>query len=109
MGPEKNKDKKQSKDYQFRQNKKMNKENIRHAKSKKESFLYDEDDMTNILPSGDFDRKEPSKEEIKPLLKEVKTSDKEDNLGYLGDDNVDEEEYEQFDASYFEQQAYVKR
>ncbi len=114
MGPERNnKEKRESKDYQYRQNKKINKVNMKHEKSKKESFLYDEDNITNILPSGDFDRKEPIKKndeevQIKPIDKEVKLDDK-DALGYLGDDNLDEEEYEEFDDSYFEQKAYVKR
>ena len=114
MGPERNnKEKRESKNYQFRQTKKIVKENIKHAKSKKDSFMYDEDDISNILPSGDFDRKDPIKnedeeKEIKSSDKEIKLSNDKDKLGYIGDVNEEVEE-EEFDDSYFEQKAYVKR
>jgi hypothetical protein len=110
MAPERNKEKRQNKDYQFRQSKKIIKENIKHAKNKKDNFIYDEDDISHILPSGDFDKKLPEKKdedkEIKPSSKEVQSDDK---LGYIGDLDDEGVEEEEFDDSYFEQQAYVKK
>ena len=101
-----------TKNNEFRRNKKINKAKIRDGQKNK-NFLNNEDSILNTLPSGAFDRK---------IINENNIIDKEDNeIEKFENNNIDknnnmnkkndiiiEEEYEEFDESYFKPQVYQK-
>lgn len=93
-----------SKNANFRLNKKANQSKIRNAKKNKE-FLQESDNLVGELPSGAFDLNTPSEkktemEDKKESLQDMETK-KEEFIN-----NEDEEEYEQFDENYFEPVEY---
>lgn len=90
-----------SKSIEYRKNKKINKAKIRVGQRNKD-FLINEDSILNTLPSGAFDIKPP---DIKPqdTKREVV-----ENIKIKEDILENNEDYEEFDESYFEQIPYTK-
>lgn len=94
---------------EYRKNKKQNKAKIRSGQMSK-VFSHDYDNILNQLPSGDFDKKtevienetktEPKKEEIKITVSNIPNV--KDDILY----NDDMDDYEEFDADYFEPKVY---
>jgi hypothetical protein len=101
-----------NKNAKFRNDKKNKKNQIKNAQRNKSSFIYDETTNINDVPEHIYYNKnnniqnEKSEISIIDNVKEDKLLNK-TNKEY--DENQSEEEYEQYDANYFEPVVYVKK
>jgi hypothetical protein len=100
-----NKDSKDSKEY--RKNKKINKAKLRTGQKNK-AFSRDEDSILNVLPSGAFDLKPNIINQEENKTKDLESPKNKSKINII-EETIDEEEYEQFDESYFDQIEYVKK
>jgi hypothetical protein len=93
---------------EYRNNKKINKANIRSGQKKKNSLIYPEEEFNvNELPSGAFDKiNNTEKENIENKYID-KTELKENKIEKIIVEQ--DEEYEEFDENYFEPTPYVKK
>jgi hypothetical protein len=93
-----------SKNTNFRLNKKANQTKIRNAKKNKE-YLQESDNLVGELPSGAFDLNNNSEKKIEEV-KEYKESfsDVLERNDYQQEEEDDD--YESFDDSYFEPVVY---
>ena len=96
---------------EYRTLKKMNKSKIRSGQKSKNSFIYADEHFNNLneLPYGAFDKKindqkDDQKDEQIHNQKHDQKDDQKDE--HLDDEN---DEYEEFDPSYFEPIPYVKK
>ena len=103
--------KENNKSNEYRTNKKINKAKIKSGQRSK-NFLNNEESILNTLPSGAFDRVIANEKE-EEYDKNTDTNKYIDTEKYI-DKNinnnifVEEEEYEEFDESYFNPQVYHK-
>lgn len=101
--------KENNKSNEYRTNKKINKAKIKSGQRSK-NFLNNEESILNTLPSGAFDRIITNIKE-EEYDKNIDTSKYIDTDKYIDKNNnifVEEEEYEEFDESYFNPQVYNK-
>lgn len=105
--------KENNKSNEYRTNKKINKAKIKSGQRSK-NFLNNEESILNTLPSGAFDRvitNEKEEEYDQKYDKNTDTNKYIDTDKYIDKNNnifVEEEEYEEFDESYFNPQVYHK-
>ena len=94
-----------SKNNNFRLNKKANQSKIRNAKRNKE-FLQESDNLVGELPSGAFDLNISSekKNEIEDKTESLQDEDNKEKDDII--ENNEEYEEEQFDENYFEPVEY---
>ena len=92
---------------EYRKNKKINKAKLR-TEQKNKAFSRDEDSILNVLPSGAFDLKPNIINQKETEPKEVESPKNKTKINIV-EEIIDEEEYEQFDESYFDQIEYVKK
>lgn len=91
----------------YRKAKKINKSKIRDGKKRKD-FMNDDSSILNALPSGAFEqniipKKDINNDKLTTIVNNTLELKNEDNE--LGNELVDEEEYEKFDDDYFKQQT----
>lgn len=91
----------------YRKAKKINKSKIRDGKKRKD-FMNDESSILNALPSGAFEQNIISKndtnnDKLTTIVNDTLELKNEDSE--LGNELVDEEEYEKFNDDYFKQQT----
>ena len=91
----------------YRKAKKINKSKIRDGKKRKD-FMNDESSILNALPSGAFEqniipKNDTNNDKLTTIVNDTLELKNEDSE--LGNELVDEEEYEKFDDDYFKQQT----
>ena len=91
----------------YRKAKKINKSKIRDGKKRKD-FMNDDSSILNALPSGAFEqniipKNDTNNDKLTTIVNDTLELKNEDNE--LGNELVDEEDYEKFDDDYFKQQT----
>lgn len=91
----------------YRKAKKINKSKIRDGKKRKD-FMNDESSILNALPSGAFEqniipKNDTNNDKLTTIVND--TLELKNEHSELGNELVDEEEYEKFDDDYFKQQT----
>jgi len=97
---------------EYRRTKKMNKLKIHSEQKNKNSFIYSDENFnnTNELPYGAFDKKLTVKNDPQFVVQTNVHPNVYPNVKNDIENNVEnDDEYETFDADYFEPIPYVKK